>query len=213
MLDTRNVSEALAAGTEDEYRKSRTVTTITEDLVARYRAGGQKYGTFIDDAQPPTELTGETTFAQMAYNEALDAVTYSLKAQEEYASLEAKHAALVDRHKALNRIADDFTQLNADLVERVAELEAEVELARFESSQARQEGDLSKEQEAELVHANVQLEVQIEELKKEIVVHRGRATRLGNSLRQYQTVAAERQQKLDKLPRLVKKMYGVSQSV
>ena len=82
MLDVHNVDPAKAAGTRDDYRQSRTVQRITGDLVDRYYAGGEKYGEFIDYAKPPTHITGETSFAQMAYNEALDALTYALKAQE-----------------------------------------------------------------------------------------------------------------------------------
>lgn len=89
MLDTRNVDPNKAAGTKDDYRQSRTVQTITEALVERYYAGGEKYGEFIDYAKPPKHITGEESFAEMSYNEAIDAVTYALKALETHKEQEA----------------------------------------------------------------------------------------------------------------------------
>lgn len=209
MLSTHEPDPTKTAGTIEEYRQSETVRDITEALAQRYYRGGVKYGVFIDDAVVPTEITGETSFAEMAYNELQDGITYAYKALKVH---EENEAMLADAAEALSSNAALIGRMKEQLSaqeQRVQELESQVEMLQKAREDALHEGDLSREREAELVHANVELLKQIEELKKEVSLHRGRATRLGNSARQYQQLATERLHKLDKVPTMVKRVYGI----
>ena len=106
MLDVHNVDPNKAAGTREDYRNSRTLKTITKTLVDRYHAGGEKYGEFIDHAKPPTHITGEESFAEMSYNEAIDAVTYALKALEAHKEQEKIIRRLHKRIETLEGLLD-----------------------------------------------------------------------------------------------------------
>lgn len=209
MLSTHEPDPTKTAGTIEEYRQSETVRDITEALAQRYYRGGVKYGVFIDDAVVPTEITGETSFAEMAYNELQDGITYAYKALQVH---EKNEKLMAQAGEALKSNADLIGRMRDEIQmqeERIAELEAEVEMLEKALENERKEGDLSKAQEAELVHSNIELLKRVEELKKEVHVQRGRATRLGNSARQYQTLATERLHKLDKVPAVVKRLYGI----
>lgn len=208
MLDTRNVDPDKAAGTEEEYRNSRTVATITDELVRRYRAGGQKYGVFIDEAVPPTNITGETSFAEMAYNEALDGVTYSLKAKEELQDLQNRFNKLSELYTLLEHASGETLDLNKDLVNRVAQLEGELEMARFEADQAHREGNLSKEQEAALVHRNVELEKEVAKLTKHVAEYRRRYANAAKTAKMFQTRYKTDHEALAKVPGLLRGLFN-----
>lgn len=216
MLTTHEPDPTKTAGTIDEYRQSETVKRISEELAQRYYRGGVKYGVFVDEMVVPTEITGERSFAEMAKNELLDGLTYAFKAmdahEEQEKLMKRAGAALHENAELIGRLRDkleDAQNVIAAQEEKIKQLEDELRLVEQAREAALAEGDLSREQEAELVHRNVQLEIQVEELKKGMALHRGRADRLGHSAKQLQEIAKQRLEKLDKIPALVKRVYGV----
>lgn len=175
MLDTRNIDENRAQGSREDYAASETVTSIKEDLVTRYRAGGMKYGTFIDEAEVPTDITGETSFAEMAYNELLDGVTYALKAKKEVETLRAENAKLKDvvlrQRQQLSKYATVLKR--ADLV--IGELRESMRELEGAASQV----ELLRKQNEVLRSQVSDLKTQLETEHNECMTHAHEAQRLG----------------------------------
>jgi len=86
------------------YAESKTLQDIQELLIERWTAGEERYGKHIDEMTVPTEITGETSWAEMALNEALDGVVYNLRALQErkyYERLRTSAAMLLEQYNAL----------------------------------------------------------------------------------------------------------------
>jgi len=209
-LDSRpeNIVEETAQGSREEYRNSKTVQAITELMVDRYRAGGSKYGVFIDDAVVPTEITGETSFAEMAMNEALDGLTYAFKAREEVNTLRAEVAHLQDLLKKFSEVTDKLTEQNAELVDRLDEANAQLELLQGERAELHQRGSMTTDEEAELTHANLALSVENETLKAELKRIKEVGRRLYTEYKLTKNKNENLTASLNKIPKRVKGFYN-----
>ena len=208
MLDTRNTDMTKTMGSAADYRASRTVTTITDSLVERYLAGGIKYGVFVDDAVVPTEITGETSFAQMAYNEALDGITYALKAVEELATLQQRYDALDANYQGMREVAAEAIRDNKALAEEVVQLRAEYDMLDAVHRQAIKDGDLSAKEEAELVHRNVALEQQLAKVKAYAKACSNRYNSAVKHAIHYKTLSETQAKSAAKVPLLIRKTFG-----
>ena len=208
MLDTRNTDLTKTIGTEAEYRTSRTVTTITDSLVERYLAGGIKYSVFVDDVVVPTEITGETSFAQMAYNEALDGITYALKAVEELATLQQRYDALDANYQGMSEVAAEAIRDNKALAEEVAQLRSEYDMLDAVHRQAIKDGDLSAKEEADLVHANIRLEQQVVKLKAHVQNYSQRYNGVVKQAIHYKTLSESQAKQQSKVPSLLRRAFG-----
>lgn len=136
MLDTSNEYEPTHHGDRSVYEKSDTVTTIKDDLVKRYMAGSRKYGLFIDQAVPPTEQTGERHFAEMVYNEVLDAATYALKAKRQYEDLQSNYDKLYSYFQQLVKGSRELKADNHSLYEQNVSLHNSLQRAESRLSDA-----------------------------------------------------------------------------
>ena len=208
MLDTRNPDLTKTMGSAADYRASRTVTTITDSLVERYLAGGIKYGIFVDDAVVPGEITGETSFAQMSYNEALDGVTYALKAVEELATLQARYDALDANYQSMSEVAAEAIRDAKQLAEEVVQLRAEYDMLDAVHRQAIKDGDLSAKEEAELVHANIRLEQQLAKVKAYAKACSNRYNSAVKHAIHYKTLSETQAKSAAKVPLLIRKTFG-----
>lgn len=202
--------------TDTDYTQSETLRQITEALNGRYQAGETKYGRHVDDMVPPTEITGETSFAEMAFNELQDGITYALKAKQDYEALSSRNDQLKKHYADLSASAANLLNLNQDLVKRVEELESQVELLEGARREAIHEGDLTREAEAELLHQNVELERQVGQLKREVRETKDLAAswkkRYFIEHRRANTAelrVSQAETNLGKVPTFVKRVYGV----
>jgi vacuolar-type H+-ATPase subunit I/STV1 len=129
-----------------DYSTSKTFAALAQLFQERWEEGERKYGKHIDEMVVPTDITGETSWAQMALNEMLDGVVYSIRAQEEHEKnlrIQKEAKRLLDEYKALkeshSQVSKELEELKREYRTQEEFYEAQLQIERNVNQAVRSE--------------------------------------------------------------------------
>lgn len=142
-----------------DYSTSKTFAALSQLFQERWEEGERKYGKHIDEMVVPTDVTGETSWAQMALNEMLDGVVYAIRAQEEHDKnlrIQKEAKRLLDEYRVLKeshtQVSKELEELKRDYRTQEEFYKAQLQIERNVNEAIRSEYDFAENIRAAMKH-------------------------------------------------------------